>query len=100
MLPNVAGERATKVQILLYSGILVATTLVPGFIGFMGPLYMIVAVASGAGFMWLAWRLFRTTEDRAMRKAGRSLFAYSLSYLFVIFLALVTDRVGSMLGWF
>jgi protoheme IX farnesyltransferase len=35
-----------------------------------------------------------------MRKAGRTLFTYSLSYLFIIFLALITDRAASMLGWF
>jgi len=100
MLPNVAGERATKWQILIYSVALVATTLVPGFVGFMGPLYMVAAAVTGLGFLWLAYRLFRTTEDKAMRKAGRTLFTYSLSYLFIIFLALITDRAGSMLGWF
>jgi protoheme IX farnesyltransferase len=100
MLPNVAGERATKWQILIYSVVLVATTLLPGLIGFMGPLYMVAASGTGLGFLWLAWRLFRTGDDKAMRKAGRSLFTYSLSYLFVIFLALITDRAGSMLGWF
>jgi heme o synthase len=100
MLPNVAGERTTKVQILIYSLVLVATTLVPGFIGFMGPLYMAAAIATGAGFIWLAVKLFRAHEDKAMRKAGRTLFTYSLSYLFIIFLALITDRVSSLLGWF
>ena len=37
---------------------------------------------------------------QAMRKAGRTLFTYSLSYLFIIFLALISDRATSMLGWF
>jgi protoheme IX farnesyltransferase len=100
MLPNVAGERATKWQILIYSVLLVGTTLVPGFIGFMGPLYLAVAAVTGLGFLWLAVKLFRTTDDKAMRKAGRTLFTYSLSYLFIVFLALITDRVGSLLGWF
>ena len=99
MLPNVAGNQATKVQILVYSVILVATSLVPGLIGFMGPIYMAVAVVTGLGFLWLALKLFRTADDKAMRKAGRSLFAYSLSYLFVIFLALLTDHVAGLLGW-
>ena len=99
MLPNVAGNQATKVQILVYSGILVATSLVPGLIGFMGPIYMAVAIVTGLGFLWLALKLFRTTDDKSMRKAGRSLFAYSLSYLFVIFLALLTDHVAGTLGW-
>ncbi len=99
MLPNVAGERVTKVQILLYSVVLVAATLVPGFTGFMGPIYTVTAVACGAGFLWLAYALFRTRENVAMKKAGRALFTYSLSYLFVIFLALITDHVAGTLGW-
>lgn len=99
MLPNVAGEPATKLQILIYSVLLVASTLVPSFIGFMGPLYTAAAVVTGVVFLWYAWALFRTRENVAMKKAGRSLFTYSLSYLFVIFLALITDHVASMLGW-
>jgi len=34
-----------------------------------------------------------------MKKVARALFTYSLSYLFVIFLALMTDHVGQLLGW-
>jgi protoheme IX farnesyltransferase len=99
MLPNVAGERATKVQILLYSLLLVASTLVPSFTGFMGPIYTITALVTGAGFVWLAWALFRTTETVAMKRAGRSLFTYSLSYLAVIFFALMTDHFARVVGW-
>jgi len=100
MLPNVAGERATKWQILIYSVILVGTTLIPPAMGFMGPLYTATALVTGTGFVWLAWELFRTREDKPMRKAGRRLFTYSLSYLFVVFLALITDHVAGQLGWF
>ncbi len=99
MLPNVAGEPATKLQILIYSVLLVASTLVPSFIGFMGPLYTAAAVVMGVCFLWFAWALFRTRETVAMKKAGRALFTYSLSYLFVIFLALITDHVARTLGW-
>ncbi len=51
------------------------------------------------GFIWLAWRLFRTRDDTSMRRAGRALFTYSLSYLFVIFLAFMTDHVAQLAGW-
>ncbi len=93
MLPNVAGNEATKLQILIYSVVLVAR-----------PRWSRVSSASWAAlhgggrrhrrrsFLWLAWRLFRTRDDKAMRKAGRTLFTYSLSYLFVIFLALLADH--------
>jgi protoheme IX farnesyltransferase len=98
MLPNVAGEAATKLQILLYSLVLVAVTLVPQAIGFSGLLYASVALVSGASFILLAWRLYRTTTDADMRRAGRRLFTYSLSYLFIIFLALLTDHWMIMWG--
>jgi heme o synthase len=98
MLPNVAGEQATKVQILAYSVILVATSLLPSFIGLSGVLYTTVAAVTGASFLFLAWRLYRSA-DASMKKIARSLFTYSLSYLFVIFLALITDRVAQAAGW-
>jgi heme o synthase len=98
MLPNVAGEHATKVQILAYSVILVATSLVPSFIGMSGWLYTLVASVTGLSFVYLAFRLFRS-EGPGMKKVARSLFTYSLSYLAVIFFALMTDRVAQIAGW-
>jgi heme o synthase len=99
MLPNVKGEPATKLQILLYSLVLVATSLVPGFIGLSGWIYTTVAALTGLSFIWLAARLHLTRDAASMKKVARSLFTYSLSYLFVIFLALITDHVGHLLGW-
>jgi protoheme IX farnesyltransferase len=99
MLPNVAGEAATKLQILLYSIVLVAVSFVPNFIGMSGWLYGAIAVITGTSFLYFAWRLFRSRETLAMKKLARSLFTYSLSYLAVIFLALMVDHVGQLLGW-
>ena len=98
MLPNVAGERATKVQIVAYSVILAATSLVPSFIGMSGWLYTAVAVVTGASFLYLALRLYRA-DGTAMKKVARSLFTYSLSYLAVIFFALMTDHIAHLVGW-
>ena len=99
MLPNVAGEKATRRQILIYSVILVATTFVPNFIHMSGCLYGAVAVIAGASFLYLAWKLYRAPDQLSMKKVARSLFTYSLSYLAVIFFALLTDHVGMLLGW-
>jgi protoheme IX farnesyltransferase len=98
MLPNVAGEQATKVQILVYSVILVATSLIPSFIGMSGWLYTLVAVITGTSFVYLAARLYRADATR-MKKIARSLFTYSLSYLALIFFALMTDHVAQLIGW-
>ncbi|MBI4920763.1 MAG: protoheme IX farnesyltransferase [Devosia nanyangense] len=99
MLPNVAGEQATKTQILLYSVILVATSLLPQAIGLSGWLYTGVAAVTGASFLFIAVRLYRSAGAPQMKKVARSLFTYSLSYLFVIFFALIVDHWGRMIGW-
>jgi protoheme IX farnesyltransferase len=98
MLPNVAGEPATKLQILLYSVVLVAISLTPALVGFGGFIYTAIAAIAGGGFLWFAWKLFRTTDGTAMRRAARSLFTYSLSYLFVVFLAVLADHAAGLLG--
>jgi heme o synthase len=89
MLPVVRGERATARQIVLYSLVLVAATLLPWGWGGAGRLYVVCALALGAVFLWLAERLRRdTTPRRAML-----LFHYSLLYLALLFAALAIDAV-------
>ena len=46
----------------------------------------------------LHWRLLRTREDVAMRKSARTLFNYSLSYLFIVFFAFMTDNLLTRFG--
>jgi heme o synthase len=91
MLPNVAGERATRNQILVYSVLLALSGLAPVFIGMAGIAYGIAAALLGAVFVWIAARLWTAPEDR-MRAHARRLFSYSMIYLFAVFLALLADR--------
>ncbi|HEY4201059.1 MAG TPA: heme o synthase [Devosiaceae bacterium] len=99
MLPNVAGEPATKLQIVIYSFLLVAVTLVPSLIGFSHLPYTAVALVTGVWFIVLAVQLFRKTGVE-MKKAGRKLFMFSLYYLAVIFLALLADNLLTRFGSF
>jgi heme o synthase len=89
MLPVVRGDRATVRQILLYSVVLVAITLVPFFAGTLGLLYLVAAVALGAVFVGLAWRL---RADLSKARAGL-LFHYSLLYLALLFVAMAVDPI-------
>lgn len=98
MMPNVKGEASTKRQIFAYSLVLAASSLLPLVLGFSGWLYGAVAVAASAGFVWFAWRLLRAPETVAMKKAARALFTFSLSYLFVLFLALLADNFALRFG--
>ena len=98
MLPNVAGEAATKRQIFAYSIPLAAVGMAPWAMGFAGPLYGIVAAALGAGFVWYAYRVLLMPEsDRAMKPA-KQLFGFSLLYLFGIFAVLMADIMLSRFG--
>src|SRR4051795_9602010 len=89
MLPVVRGDRATARQIVLYSLVLVAATLLPWGWGGAGPLYVVCALALGALFLWLAERLRRDTTPRH----ALLLFHYSLLYLALLFAALALDAV-------
>jgi len=81
MLPGTRGDRETTRQILLYSAVMVAFTIVVGF--WLGPVYTVAAALLGAWFLWLAWQLRRETS----RHNAVVLFHYSLAYLAVLFLA-------------
>jgi protoheme IX farnesyltransferase len=91
MLPVVAGKAATSRQILVYSVLLVPTSLLPPTLGFAGTLYGATAVLCGAFFLRLAFQLHRNIEGRP---AAQRLFVFSISYLFLLFAALLADHGG------
>jgi protoheme IX farnesyltransferase len=86
MLPQVRGRAETGRQVVLYTTVLVAITLLPGLVGF-GALYLGAALLLGAGFITLA---VLTARDRSPRWARRT-FEYSIIYLAAIFAAMVAD---------
>jgi len=89
MLPVVAGRAATTRQILIYSGLLVLASELPWALGFAGTVYGAVAAICGAVFLLLALLLNRSIGTD--RRAAHRLFLFSISYLFVLFAALLID---------
>jgi protoheme IX farnesyltransferase len=87
MLPVVRGARETTRQIVLYSLVLVAVTVVPFFWGTLGLVYLGAALALGAAFLLLAVRLRR----RATPRQASLLFHFSLLYLALLFAAMAVD---------
>jgi protoheme IX farnesyltransferase len=88
MLPVVAGEEETVKQIVLYTLMLLASTLVLFSLGAMGLLYLVAAVALGLGLLYLTIRLAR---ERTLKQA-RTVFWFSNYYLVLIFAAMVIDH--------
>ncbi len=89
MMPVVAGERSTKRQMLIYTVFMILATLAPVAIGMSGLVYGAAAAALNVGFAIHAWRVWKDTGDTA----AKPMFLYSILYLFLIFAALLLDRL-------
>jgi protoheme IX farnesyltransferase len=89
MMPVVRGEQRTKVEMLIYTSMLVPLTLMPVLFGAFGALYAAAATGLGAPLIWYCVRLLR--EPVATPTAWR-LYRYSLLYLALLFVAMGVDR--------
>jgi heme o synthase len=88
MLPVTHGNDFTRLQILLYTLVLFAASLLPFIQGMSGMVYLMAAVALGAWFLMLAWRLWRAYSEALARRT----FRYSIWYLALLFAALLVDH--------
>ncbi|MBL6690180.1 MAG: protoheme IX farnesyltransferase [Pseudomonadales bacterium] len=88
MLPVTHGESYTKVHILLYTIIMIITTVLPYLIGMSNIFYLLSALALGAGFLY--WSLVMLFTDN--KKAPIETFRYSIFYLMALFIALLVDH--------
>ncbi|MGO4713186.1 heme o synthase [Bradyrhizobium sp. 2TAF24] len=93
MLPVVAGADATRLQILLYTVVLVAVATAPWPLGYFGPAYGVVSIVLGAWMLWLAIDVFRHRTDAMAKRAPRRLFAFSIVYLFGLFATLLVEAM-------
>ncbi|MDX1291301.1 MAG: heme o synthase [Hyphomonas sp.] len=95
MLPNVAGERTTKNQIVLYAVLTAVSGIVPTLMGFAGVVYGVIAAVLGAAFIWYSVQVWRMPDGDKKMIPAKKLFGYSLLYLFAIFTSLLVDALVS-----
>lgn len=96
MLPVVAGDRATRNQILAYTLILFPVAMVLAFTPIGGPVYFAVAFVYNARFVWGAWAIWKRDEASAKSdkfKTELRVFLESIGYLFALFIALGIEIV-------
>jgi len=116
MMPVARGAKSTRLQILLYSLVLVPVAIAPGFTGMGGPVYLTVSIVGGLAFLLLAARLWRSRagdqpdkaeavgreaalyDVRVEAKPARNLFAFSILYLMALFAALLVESVAAIPG--
>ncbi|MFL6565304.1 MAG: heme o synthase, partial [Burkholderiales bacterium] len=88
MLPVTHGKPYTRLQVLLYTLILFAVSLLPFVVRMSGWLYLVAALLLGAVFLAYAVRIYRAYSDALAQKT----FRYSILYLALLFAALLVDH--------
>ncbi|WIY69206.1 heme o synthase [Aquidulcibacter paucihalophilus] len=116
MMPVARGAKSTRLQILIYSLVFVPVAVAPGLVGLGGYLYLAVSAIGGLGFLFLAFRLWRSRagdqpdkaeavgreaalyDVRVEAKPARNLFAFSILYLMALFAALLVESITALPG--
>lgn len=89
MLPVTHGVAYTRLNILLYSILLLLITILPYLIGMSGLIYLAAALGLGIYFLYYAVRMYRNYEDEEL---PMRMFRYSIAYLGYLFTALLIDH--------
>jgi protoheme IX farnesyltransferase len=96
MMPNVKGPAHTRLEILLYSLILAPVGMLPWILGFASIAYGVLSVLLGAALLYFAVRVFKIRIGDEANRAAKSLFGFSILYLFLLFAELVVERSISL----
>jgi len=94
MMPNVAGSLSTRRQMFVYAVLTAACGVAPWLLGYTTMGYGMIAGGLGLGFVYYAWKVLQMPDSDQVMKPAKSLFAYSLLYLFGIFAAYLADAVA------
>lgn len=89
MLPVTHGAHFTRIQILLYTILLLIVTVMPYLVGMSGLIYLAGAVVLGIGFIYYAVEMLRKPEDKEL---PMKTFGFSINYLMILFVVLLVDH--------
>ena len=95
MLPVTHGVPFTRLQILLYTVMLIIVSVLPFVFKMSGPFYLAGALLLGGGFLYYAVLLMKGNDESIAMKT----FGYSIWYLMAIFTVLLIDHYLPLLGW-
>ena len=95
MMPNVAGQRSTKIQMVVYSILMAVVAVAPTFTGLASIGYGIFAGILSLVFIYYSILVLRMPEDDEKMLPAKKLFFYSIFYLFAVFSGLLFDHVAA-----
>ncbi|MBO0140516.1 heme o synthase [Agrobacterium sp. Ap1] len=100
MMPNVVGQRSTKIQMVVYSVLMAAVVAAPTVTGLASIGYGIFTGILSLIFIYYSILVLRMAEDDEKMLPAKKLFFYSIFYLFAVFSALIFDHMAAGLGQF
>ena len=89
MMPVARGEAETERQILIYTIVLVAVTLVMWGLDLAGWLFLAAALLLGGYLLWLAWQVYSNGRNKVYYR----MYRHSNYYLLLLFIAMAVDSV-------
>ncbi len=93
MMPNAAGEKSTRAQMLAYAVLLAPLSASPYLLGFSGALVGALSFVLGLAFLWFTFRVWKVAGRDEKLSAEKKLFGFSIAYLFLIFALLLIDAI-------
>ena len=93
MLPVTSGIKKTKLNIFIYALILFPVALSPYFLNFSGLIYLMPSTIMSAYYIIISYQLLKEKNSFLEKKLATKLFAYSILYLFMIFVFILIDKI-------
>jgi len=93
MLPITSGVKTTKFNIFVYSIILFPVVLSPYFFNFSGLFYLNLATIMSVYYIYISFKLLKEKNSTKEKRIASKLFGYSILYLFMIFVFILTDKI-------
>ena len=93
MLPLTSGVESTKLNILIYSALMIPVIVLPYIIGFVSLLFLVPALILKLYYNFLCFELYNYKKNKFNAKKAKSIFGYSILYLFLIFVLFLIDKI-------
>ena len=92
MLPVTSGVEITKKNILLYSVLLFPIAISPYYLEFLGLIYLLFSFPLSAYYIFICFKLYKSKESKQDTTLAKQIFAFSILYLFAIFISILVDK--------
>ena len=92
MLPVTSGVETTKKNIFAYSILLFPVAVAPYYLEFLGIIYLLFSFPLSTYYIFICYKLLKTKDKKSEKSISKQIFAFSILYLFAIFISILVDK--------